>query len=295
MRVFLILACVATLASPLPSQEVPTRRAPMWPKIQALVEEGTPYGNAKLLEYLQSLTREELLGTVREACAAGLNRLGLTLEWERAAAAESNALLCLEGYYYGESNNGEGRTERLTVATDRLAGIAADNRETVCFRSIVIASVGYTRGSRFRETLMTHSDAHFARWETVLNEISRNREEDPRLRKEAVSAIGRMTGERIRAIYRLDPNVREMRKHTDQVLNVGVLVRSGELILAPETVRALEPYGRRIKAHVRILEGILAEGKDGLETLQAHAQRLLESHQRSSFVRLDTDRDETRR
>lgn len=258
----------------------------LWNMIESLVEQGTPHGNPQLVEYLQSLTAEEMLTAARQGCDAGVNKPKLTLEWERAAAAGSNALLCLE-YYFDKSD---------TIDADaiRLLDIARDTQESPWLRrAIIVRMAGGSEGSRFANKFHPYVAAHVPEVDAILSKIIAGKRENALLRREAMDALGSVLRNQVRVVWNSDPDVRqaimEKRKHTNKVVRVSELIRSGEVTLTENTIKTLKPIEERLRAYVKLLGAILADTDNEPEDLRKHATRKLETYLSSALTGIDDD------
>ena len=288
MSTLLRLSCVVVLAGSIQVGASPSETPDYWSHIQSLAEPDTPEQNLELIHYVKSLTPDELLTAARQGCVAGRNKPSLTLEWERAAAAQSNALLCFE-FYFSALVDDEGGGNLLNVMTPKLINMCGDQGEALCLRCAIVARIASSPNTTFTSKLRAYVDAHLDEVDAILNKILGDPRQNALLRQEAMHALSSLLGRQVGAVCRLDPNVREMRKHTNKALNVGELVRSGELALSEDTIKALKPIAARIRANVKLLGAILADKDKEPESLRKHARRKLEAYHRSALTQLDDE------
>lgn len=272
----------------------PTDNLEHWNRFRLLAapSEDTRELHQKLVNYVKSLTPEELLTTAREGCVAGTNKPGLRLDWERQAAAESNALLCLE-IYYDINGPGEDGRRRLNTLTDALIAIAGDKEESVCLRRAIMVRMFDTPKSWFQHMLHTYVDAHRLEVRTMLEKTLTDQGENVALRKQAAENLTRQLAKESSKIINADPNVREAleekRRHTNHVLCPSELVRSGEVTLTEETMKALAPVEARTIAYVKLLGAIVADERNEPEDLRKNAKRRLEGYRKSALTGIDVE------
>ena len=131
-------------------------------------------------------------------------------------------------------------------------------------------------------------NANEAKVTGLLTGLLKERAEDLLVRNEAMKCLAVRLGRQVRMICRSDPNVREVlkekRKHTDKVIGVSELVRSGEVTLTEETMKALKPIEARTLAYVRLLGAILGDEHNEPEELRKEARRRLEGYRNSALT-----------
>ena len=267
-----------------------------WERFRSLaappLAEQTPELKEELFAYVRSLFPEDVLTAAREGCIAGENKPKLTLDWERKAAAGSNALLCLE-IYFGVLFQDEGRKQACEEMAGKVVKLVADRDEIICLRRAVVMRLSYSEKTPFQLALMDYPAAHPRKVDAILGAIIKRQDEEADLRREAISALKRGIHRQVRSICRSDLNVREAirekRKQTDKVVNVSQLVRSGEVTLTDETVKALEPIGGRIRANVKLLGAILADEENAPEDLRKEARDTLEGYRKSALAGIDDE------
>ena len=247
----------------------------------------------ELFAYIKSLTSEDLFIVARQGCAAGENNPRLRLDWERKAAAESNALLCLEIYFEMFFQGDKWRQECGELA-GKLAKRVADREECSCLRRAILKRISYSDSTRFQVAMMDYAAVHVSEVDRLLATIIKDQGEETELRKEAISAIKRAIHKQVRTICHSDSNVRkaieENRRHTDAPVNVSELVRSGEAAFTQQTMDALEPVAERMRTNVKLLSEIVAQ-RDRSEKLRDEARRALESYRRLAVTQLDQEID----
>jgi predicted transcriptional regulator len=133
----------------------------------------------------------------------------------------------------------------------------------------------------------------------MLNRIVKDRTESAVFRGDAIDALAWALGEELSAICKSDANVREAireeEKQTDNVVNVSQLVRSGEVNLTDDTIKAWKPTEARIRAYIELLGTILADEENEPEELRKEARRRLEGYRKSALTGIDDDVDEALR
>lgn len=292
MDTFMVFALVLGVSGFGTGQEEFHSGPDFWRSIQSLAQSDTPEQNRELLNYVKSLTPKELMVAARQGCIAGENKPKLTLDWERKAAAESNALLCLEAYF-GILCQDEERKQDCEEMATQVMKLLPDRDELICLRRAIVKRISYSENTRFQLAMMHYAARHPREVDGILGPIIKNRHEESDLRREAMSALSRGIHKQARAICRSDPNVRgaieEKRKHTNKLVRVSELIRAGEVTLTEETLKALEPIAARIFANVKLLGALIADEANEPADLRKQAKRTLEGYLRSPLTQVDDD------
>lgn len=279
------------------AQGAPNESLEAWQHFRALAAplpgSRTPEVEQQLRDYLMSISLEDLLTTARQGCVAGANKPKLTLDWERDAAAQSNALLCLESYFEIRFRGDSWRKDCQEIA-GRLMEVAADSRELSCLRRAILARLSYSENTRFQVALVDYPAAHASEVDRFLGMIIDDHLEEADMRKEAISAMRRDIHRQLRRTYESDRSlqeaVRQARKQTNARVNAGELLRSGNATLTDDTRKALEPIVERMRRNIVSLTRILADG-NAPSTLRQAAMRTLKSYRQSAITELDEQID----
>ena len=246
----------------------------------------------ELFAYVRSLSPEDVLMAAREGCIAGENKPKLTRDWERKAAAESNALLCLEIYFEVLSQDEE-RNQDCEEMAKTVMKLLTDRDELICLRRAIVKRISYTENTRFQLAMMHYAARHPREVDATLGILIKDQDEEIDLRKEAVAAVGRGIHMQARTIYHSDPNVRdaikERHKHSNNLVDVSKLIRSGEVTFTEETLKALEPVEARILANVKLLGAILVDEKNEPGNLRRQARRWLEGYRQLALIGIDDE------
>ncbi len=292
MSAFMVVASVLALSGLGTGQDEFRARGDFWSSIHSLAQSDTPEQNRELLNYVRSLTPEELVAAARQGCIAGENKPKLTMDWERKAAAESNALLCLEIYFEVLSQDEE-RKQDCEEMAETVMELLADRDQLICLRRAIVSRISYSETTAFQLAMMRYAARHPRQVDEVLGAIIENRHEESDLREEAISAVSRGIHKQVRTICRSDPNVREAievkRKHTNKLIRVSELIRAGEVTLTDETLKALKPIAARILANLRLLGPILADAENEPPDLRKQARRTLEGYRKSALTGIDDE------
>lgn len=262
-------------------------RAEPWGRVLSLMEQGTPDGNAERVGFLKSLGRDEMLLCARQACAEVTSLAGEMRDMPPADVAEIYVLTCLH-YYFEKVDRDEG--------ANILLGIVSDRAESGFLRRALISRM-WNRDEPFDGEFQAYLKTEEPRLTGLLTGIVNDRKEQLFIRMAAMDCLGVRLGRQVNRIIRSDPHVRdvvkEKRKHSDHVVSTNVLVRSGEVSLAEETVRALKPIEARMRAYIEVLGAILGDEANEPEDLRKHARHRLEGCRRSAITALDNEVDRT--
>lgn len=260
-------------------------------KIQSFVHDTHSRKDPRLVEYLKSLRPEEALAAARYACAETANNpefQELPAE-SRSIGAAKSALLCLSYFFHN--------CESIKTGGDMLVKVAADKREHPSLRLAIVASMtGGTsrRYPAFIESLGAFVEAHEKDVNSLLTKVAMDKQENVFLRSETIQIISGRLGKKGRSICMSDPNVQEAinekRKQTDEVVSVEQLVRSGEVTLTEETVKALNPVVEGVRANVKLLAEIIADENEPAH-LRKQPKSTLESYRRSPLTQVDDEID----
>lgn len=282
---FLIVGCGGLQASAKTGEAT-------WRQIKTLAEKGTAHGNPDLLAYMNSLTPEDVIVAARVGCAEGARNTRLTLQSERRVAGQSNALMCFE-FYFEAVRGDDNRNDNLNTVIEKLVDMLDDKVESSCLRGAVLVRLSTSRNTLFADSLHKYVHAKLAHVTIVLNSIVKDRTGSALFRCDAIRALVWALGEEVSAIYRSDPNVREILKEkgkdTNNVVDVSGLVRCGEVSLTEETLRALNPFKEQIRQLVEILGTILADEKNEPGDLRKQARRTLEGYRKSALAGIDDE------
>ena len=228
-------------------------------------------GNPGLVRYVETLTREQLLIAARQGCEAVVNDPRYTEDWERTAAAASNAAECVI-YYLDKAETGE--------HFQALLDIVGDETEPPGLREAVIGQMTVTPHTAgivaFQAYVEPREDVVYA----LLYRIIDDREEAARLRRQASGSLSRMLGKRYSTALLADANLRAAKQTATKAVRSMELVRSGAVTLEESTVHALEPVEALIYEDAERMGRILACPEEEPEFLRQHAQRVLQGYER---------------
>lgn len=290
MTVHLRLASVIMLVPFAPVTEPQSPRPEPWNRILSLMEEGTTHGNAEPVAFLKSLSPQEMLLGARQACEEVARRSAEMQDMPPPDVATMYVTVCLT-YYFDKSSVDEGAR--------KLLDIAADTGESPFLRQALVGRMCGKPKSRFQQTFQTYVDVHRSEAYAMLERILTNQRENGLVRNQAMRSFALQLGKQASEIIESDSNVREVvkekRKHSDHVVFVNVLVRSGEATLTEETLKALKPIEARIRAYIKLLGTILADEENEPEDLRKQARRRLEGYRKSALTGIDHDVDEALR
>ena len=275
--------CVMTLMGFACAQEAPSDDTELFGRIRLLAQDDSADGNKKLDGFLKSLTPAQMLSAAREACAEVESTKGEFSDAMRAGSASMSVALCLHFYLDGFDDSAR--------AIKTVLAIVADTEESWLLRHAIIEQMYCSRFNEFVDGLQTYVNTHVAEIDVLLSGILRDSQEHSVLRGRAVRALASVLRQQISAVCAKDANVIAMRERTHRVLSLGELVRSGELTLTEETTVALKPIEERIRANVKLLEGILADRENEPEALRGSAQSMLQAYRRSVLIGLDDEID----
>lgn len=260
-------------------------------KIQSFVHDTHSRKDPRLVEYLKSLSPQGALAAARYACAETSNNpefQELPAE-NRSIGAAKAALLCLSYFFHN--------CESIETGGDLLVEMVADKREHPSLRLAIVASMtGGTsrRYPAFIESLGAFVEAHEKDVNSILTKVAMDKQENVFLRSEAIQIISGRLRKKGRSICLSDPNVQKtinaQQKQTDGVVSVEQLVRSGEVTLVEETVKALKPVVEGVRANVKLLAVIIADENEPAH-LRKQTKRTLEAYRRSTLTQVDDEID----
>ena len=267
MNALVKFACMLLVATFVVGRE-PRGEAPKyWEQIRSLNQrEG---GHTELLQYLKSLTPEEMLTAARQSCSESSQ---YSDEPQQAYLAGLNVRLCLE--YYFEN------CDEVDECARTLLGIVSDTEASPWFRHAIISKMSCSRDSHFIGTFQAYVEAHRAEVNPILASIVSDRRENALLREEAMYTLAEWLRGRAITTCAKDPNVRAVKERTHKIVPVGEMVRSGELTLTEDTWKALRPIEKRILENSRVLSAILADEENEPEVVRARAKSMLKAYQR---------------
>ena len=263
----------------------------LWGRISSLLEEGASTRDPELVEYLKSLTPQQMLAAAREACEEGASDTRLPSDELRLEAAVSNALVCLE-YYFDSSNTDE--------AVRMLFERAADPGEHPWFRfALVGCTGGVASRHRFGTGLQRYTLTQWAEVESLLSKMLSARQQDACLRKQIVKSLSGALHRQFWAACRADPNIRraleEGAGQGSEILQVIDLVKSGDVHLDEATWQVLKPIVARIHDNIRLLSSINADRDNEAEPVREQARRSLERYRGLPLLDLDEEIDKALR
>ena len=278
MPLFLRVACLVVLTGFAQANESPEARPEPWGRICSFLEEDTGDVNPEFVEYLKSLTAEQMVLAARQACDEVARRSAEIKDMPPSCAAEIHVMACLH-YYFARTDRDEGGTILLRVVSDR--------GELPFLRRALISRM-HERDEPFDAEFQTYVSNNEAKVTAVLTNILKGRDDDPLVRREAMQCVGLRLGRQVSEIIRSDPHMRETlkekRKCTSRVIRATELVRSGEVSLTKETLRALEPVEARTIAYVKLLGAVVADEQNEPEELRKQARRRLEGYRKSALT-----------
>jgi len=237
----------------------------LWEKFRAMAAPEVEDQSAELAEemvrYVRALSPDDLLSTARQGCVAGAHKKGLTQDWEKQAAAESNAALCLEVYFAINARQGDSG-QQLQSVLSALVRIVGDPKEDPCLRRIVLKRLAYSRKTAFQDAMTTLVAAHVARIGGILVSLAGNEDEAPALRQASVNALQRAVDVRIDNLIRQDDAVIEEMKE----------LRSGDRMHGnlPRPAAGRAALSRRTRGSLAEVDTLVQQG---LETLAQIAAR----------------------
>ena len=275
--------CVLLLAGCALADKPPEAHSTIWRDIRALAARGTAQGNPELVAYLKSLTAEEMLLAARQACEEAANRPIAPNEVPREGAAEVYVGLCLHYYF-----------DRIAVdpGAQILLAVVRDIEDSALLRSGILARMGDSPETESEQTLQRYMEMHRPELDAILTKILGDRNDDPIVRAEVIGTLTWLLTEQTRKIILADANRHAIWEQTHEVVPVGRLMRSGELTLTEESLKALEPLEARALTYVKLLGAILADEKNEPEELRKRARRALERrYKRLPFPDLDKEID----
>ena len=255
-----------------------------WARIRSFMEQDTGDPSPEFSEYLNSLTAEQMLLAARQACAEVARRSDEMRDMSPAQVAEIYVVTCLHRYF-DKCGVDEG--------AKRLLAVVDDAAESPFLRLAIISWMWEEPKTRLQESFQGYVSANPREACAMLEETLVDQHEDTLVRGEAMEALARKLSDDADRTIRSDPNIRaaikERRKHTDEVVRVADLVRSGEVALTQDTRSALKPVETRTIAYVKHLGAILADQDKELEGLRKQTRRRLESYRRSVLTGLDDE------
>ena len=271
-----ILATFALTAEPALDRPEP------WARILSLMEEPPTDGGAEPAAFLKSLTPEEMLLGARQACAEVANRASEMHDMPPEVVAEIYVTTCL--HYYFDKVDQE-------AAGAALLKIVRDRSEAYLLRRALISRIWETDvpfDAEF-QAYVANSEAQVTE---VLTEILKG-PDHPLVRRTAMQCVGIRLGRQASEVINSDPNVREAleekRRQTDHVIFPAKLVRSGEVTLTEDTMKALAPVEARTLAYVKLLGAIVADKRNEPEDLRKDAKRRLEGYRKSALMGIDAE------
>ena len=238
-------------------------------------------GNPERQAYLESLTPEEMLRGARQACRRIEAHVsaGRHFDIPPEAGAVLAVALCLTYYIDKAGLETGGRT---------LMKVVADPDESSYLRRAIIAYMDIP-STRFQYMFQKYVDTHRTEIDTVLEGILRNERNDPLVEEQAVYSLGRSLGRQVDKIAEFDPSVLAIRKQTGRPVMVGKLVRSGEVTLSEDTLKALEPLEARTVAYIKLISAIVARGQNQREGFESRVRRRLELYRESPLTGIDDE------
>ena len=255
-------------------------------RIKLLAAKGTAHGNPELAEYLKSLSGDEMLAAARQVCQEAEEYGREHHDMPGWAAAETGTMLCLY-YYFDKVDRDEGGTALLKVVRDRS--------ESALLRRALISRMWNAVDEAFDVEFQAHVKSNHANVTKLLTRILKDKGEPWLVREESMDYLAHQITTEVGKIIRSDPNAHAVWEQTHTFAFVGELVRSGELTLIEETMKALKPLETRTFAYVQVLGAILADTKNEPEELRKHVRRKLEVYRRSVLTGIDEEVEEALR
>ena len=272
-----LLTVAACLQSELPRPEP-------WARILSLMDQGTAHGNAESVDFLKSLTPEEMLSGARQACREVAAGAGQMQDMPPPDVAILYVTVCLT-YYFEKTGIDDG--------SRKLLDITRDTGEPPFLRQALIHRMGGKAKTQFQHTFQIYINGHWSDVYGTLERVLEDRQEDALVRKKAMRTIALQLGRQAAEMIDADPNLRkalqEKRRHTGHVLFPRELVRSGEVTLTEETMNALALVEGRTVAYVKLLGAILADKRNEPVDLWMQAKRTLEGYRKSALTGIDDE------
>ncbi|MGB2987938.1 MAG: hypothetical protein WBE26_18875 [Phycisphaerae bacterium] len=266
-----------------PVTESQSPRPDPWNRILLVMEGGTTHGNAEPVDFLKSLSPDEMLLGARQACEEVASRAGEMQDMPPADVAEIYVMVCLH-YYFEKVGRDKGAKVLLSIISDRA--------ESEFLRRALISRM-WNRDEPFDAEFQAYLKTDEERVTGLLPRILKDRGEHLLVRTEAMDCLGVQLGREVSKIIRSDPNLREVvkekREHTNKVVNVSELVRSREVALTEETLKALNPIEARTRAYIKLLGAILADQENEPEQLRKQARRKLKDYRKSALTGIDDE------
>ena len=261
------------------SGDSPPEDAEPWATIRSF---GDPAGGSPEREaYLESLTPEEMLRGARQACERIEAHVsaGRHFDAPPEAGASLSVALCLT-YYIDKAG--------LDTGGKTLMKVVAEPGESPYLRSAIIARIDIPV-TRFHYMFQKYVDTHRSEIDTVFEGILGNECNDPLVQEGVVRALGGSLRRQVDNIAESDPSVLAIRKQTGRPVIVGKLVRSGEVTLSDDTLKALEPLQARSVAYIKLISAIVAKGENQREGFESEVRRRLELYRESPLTGIDQE------
>lgn len=254
-------------------------------KILELYKKGTAHGNPELIEYLKSLTKEQLLTALRQYGKV----VEATAPTERAwAPVISFGILT----YYAEPlkrsdlSDKEFEEMRRGEQVDLEAGLIPARFTNKSFEKVIAGIVDHTEGTYFRYTLIDVlktkdfypilSKTQKERFLNTCLAVSTDRESPAMVRKGCFEALSQIFQREYSRIIYVDDVVKELRRTgpEERLRNRNSLVNSGEVKLTANTMEQLAPWRQRIQGLRKKLADLLEDEREP-KSLKKEAKRHL--------------------
>ena len=164
-----------------------------------------------LEKYLKSLSPDEMLDATRYCCAEGESYPERS-DSEFGYVGEVCAFTCLE-YYFDK--------QALGVAANKLINIVCDTDESASFRRALIVAMGSSNSCQGK--FKAYVDAHSGDVARILAKTLAEPAQEPMLRSTTLNTLVTLDRNEMSLIYSSDPNVIEIRRHSDKVVRIGEL------------------------------------------------------------------------
>ena len=247
-----------------------------WERIRSLVAKGTA-DNPELMTHLKSLRAQEMLTAAREACESIATQAHLKWDAPPEGAAEMAVMLCLH-YYFEKTDREQGGSALLKVVANR--------GESPFLRRALISRM-HERDEPFDAEFQACVQSNKANVTALLTRILKDKEEPWLVREESMDYLAHQITTEVGKIIRGDPNAHAAWERTHTFAFVGKMLRSGELTLTEDTLKALKPLEERTIAYARLLGTILADEENEPEELRKQVKRRLEGYRESPLTGID--------
>ena len=274
--------CLIPLSGAVQSNRCCQVIAEPWGRIRSFLEQDTGRVDPLFAEYLESLTTEDMLLAARQACEEVRREAGEMRDMPSEAVAELYVMVCLH-QYFAKTDRDKGGAALLKIVSDRT--------ELPFLRRALISRM-WERDEEFDAEFQTYVTNNEAQVTGVLTNTLKG-PDDPLVRTMALRCLGVRLGRQVSEIIRTDPDMAkvliERRKHTNKVIHAAELVRSGEVTLTEDTMKALAPVEARTVTYVKVLGAILAGEGNEPEELRRQAKRMLEGYRKSALTGIDDE------